>query len=489
MDHHHIAHWAQKLLVLYSTVAHYHHAAHHTYRRLALRSLDQLTPLVHRPRLDASPHLVSEYVDVRSRPGEVREVVEGEEWEGGEWAVEALEPLAGVLFHDSWAPFTEHERHVLAVTVDALHDWMRAMDDDETRHLHTHAAPPDAAHPPLVQHLHYKADRAAIAPPAPFDTANNLYTGALFRQYAQTYIEGGRYPRHIPPPANHSTLSCFRRLSFSPLYGTFARSAYDLHVWRERAMRHFGIARHERHYSHALLVPLLANHSSAYLPAPPHPLPPQSRIDHSTSATLSLMDCPPPRAVFVVRPDRFVTNLRDIVERVRERYNVVLEPVSVDASTPSAEQARLFAGAGLLLSAHSSQMVNVLFSGANSVMVEVSAEFYNLDFFQYARSVGVRFMYALGGRVLDRTDEGDGMRQCVAAIREQCGGAGGTGDAYCVERVYADSCEHNRHFFPNKGKAFEADIDAVERAVREGLKHLLHVCAGKWGNAQIAKWA
>ena len=487
VDQHHIAHWAQKLLVLYSTVAHYHHACHHTYRKLALSSLSQLTPLVHHPRLESTPSAVSEYVDVRGRAGEVREMVVGEQWEAGEWNVECMEPLTGIVFHDSWEPFTEHEQHILAITTEAMDDWMNALDDEETRHLHTNA-PADPTRPSRIHPLHRNADSAAITPPAAFSSVNNLYTGALFRQYPQSYIDGGQYPRHIPPPANHSTLSCFRRLSFSPLYGTFARSAYDLHVWRERAMRHFGIKRHEPHYSRSIVVPLLENHNSPYLPVPLHALPALSRIDHSMTSALSLMACPPPRAVFVTRPDRNVTNVAAIIARIQERYNLAIEVVTVDGRTASVEQAKLFAGAGLLLSAHSSQMVNVLFSGGNSVMVEVTAEFYNLDFFNYARSVGVRFMYALGGNIHGKEDEGDAMRACVTALRAQCGPvAAGGGDSYCVERVAREHCTEGRHF-PNKHKAFEADVDVVERAVREGLKHLMHSCHGKWGNALIAKW-
>ena len=491
VDQHHIAHWAQKLLVFYSTVAHYHHACHHSYRKLALASLDHLTPLLHHPRLEATPTAASEYVDARSRTGEVREVIEGERWEDGEWSVECMEPLTGIVFHDSWEPFSEHEQHILGITVDAMDDWMNAMDDEEIRHLHTHSQPsPSDTTPaaPRTHPLHPNADTAAITPPAPFSTANNLYTGALFRQYPQSYIDGRTHPTHIPPPANHSTLSCFRRLSFSPLYGTFARSAYDLHVWRERAMRHYGIERHQRHLSRSIVVPLLENHTSPYLPIPPYALPAMSRIDHSLASTLSLMACPPSRAVFVTRPDRAITNMQAIIDRIKEKYNVVIEPVEVNGHTPSAEQAKLFAGAGLLLSAHSSQMVNVLFSGDNSVMVEVTAEFYNADFFNYARSVGVRFLYAIGGTVVGWEEEGEAMRNCVKALRALCGGvAVGSGDSYCVERVAKVACTEQRNF-PNKHKAFEADVDAVERAVREGLKHLLHSCAGRWGQAQIAKW-
>ena len=491
MDQHHIAHWAQKMLVLYSTAAHYHHACHHSYHKLQLPNINTLTPLIFHPRLEATPTAASEYVDARGRLGEVREVVEGEQWEAGEWSVECMEPLTGVVFHDSWEPFTEHEQHIMAVTVEAMNDWMNALDDEEMQHIHT-LTQTDHTQPSRLQPLYRKAATAAITPPAPFSPANNLYTGALFRQYPQSYIDGGHYPRHIPPPANHSTLSCFRRLSFSPMYGTFARSAYDLHIWRERAMRHFGIDRHQQHYSRPVAIPLLANHSSAYLPMPFEPLPPFSRIDHSLSSALSLMSCPPTRAIFVTRPDRAVVNVQAIIDRIKDRYNIVIEPVSIDHTTPSVEQAKLFAGAGLLLSAHSSQMVNVLFSGSNSVMVEVTAEYYNIDFFNYARSVGVRFFYALGGLVVGneqtggKEDEGDAMRTCVRALRAMCGGKQG-GDSFCVESMAKLSCTERRQF-PNKHKAFEADVDAVERAVREGLKHLLHTCQGRWGDAQIAKW-
>ena len=485
--HHHIAHWAQKLLVAYTSLTHYSHACHHAYRRLALNgSLDRLTPLVHRARLEACVGCVAEYVDSGGRVGEV---VEGEVWESGVWGLECMEPVVGMVFHDTYEPVTEHMQHILAITVEAMQDSITGLDDSETQHPHTHQST-TTTNPPRIHHLYPPTTTTTTTttqPPPSFSTANNLYTNALFHTYPPNYHDR---PRDMPPPANHTVLSCFRRLSFSPLYGTFARSGYDLQGWRERAMRHYGIERHQPHYSRDILIPLQPSHNhttSPYLPHPLTPLPPAARVDHAVLATLTLMTCPPPRAVFVTRPDRAVVNLQAVVDRLRERFGVGVEAVSVDGSTPSAEQARLFAGAGLLLSAHSSQMVNVLFSGANSVMIEVTAEFYNVDFFNYARSVGVRFLYALGGTVSGWEDEGEAMRVCVKELKERCGSSSvaGSGDGYCVEGVAAEVCKEKRHF-PNKHKAFEADVDAVERSVREGLRHLMHACHGRWGNAQLA---
>ena len=153
----------------------------------------------------------------------------------------------------------------------------------------------------------------------------------------------------------------------------------------------------------------------------------------------------------------------------------------VSAATPSSEQAGLFAGAGLIIAAHSSQLINMVFSGVGQAIVEVTPELYNLDFAQYARGVGVHFRYAVGGEVEGWEDPGERMTGCLNAVRA-CKG----GDPWCVRKVRDEVCREDRHF-PNKHKPFKADLDAVERAVRQSLGHLLRHCYERWQQVQLTK--
>ena len=374
--------------------------------------------------------------------------VEGVRGEGG-WGLECLPPVASFILHDSWAPPQEHELHILNISFQALHDWQahtpHRRPSPRLAPLHSHPSPPLGPVPPLH-------------PPV-------VYADALFRQYPAGYAEGP-YRRDLPPPVNVSTLLCLARVSFSPMYGLLTESAYDWEYWRVAAMGHYGLPLHH-HPVPPLLVPRVA--------------PPVGVVGQlggevgGVEAAVALLACPPARAILVLRPDRMILNSEALIQRLYERFYLRVEAVTVDATTPSRDQAAMFAGAGLVLSAHSSQLINVLFSARGQAMVEVTAEFYNLDFAQYARGVGVHFRYAVGGEVEGGVEAGEKMAACVRGMRERCVG----GDPWCVERVRDEVCREERSF-PNKYRSFHADLDAVERAVRQSLGHVMRQCYERW---------
>ena len=165
---------------------------------------------------------------------------------------------------------------------------------------------------------------------------------------------------------------------------------------------------------------------------------------------------------------------------LKQRYNLLVSLVTVDGSTSSREQARIFSSAGLILSAHSSQMVNVVFAHQSAALVEVTGEYYNLDFARYATSVGVYFRYAIGGVFPDAYRPEDPlMRVCIDSLHA-C-----RGDNFCVGRRAERSCRQYTHF-PNKNKPYYANLTALDIAVRQALGHIMKHCYGKWQDVRLA---
>ena len=223
---HHIAHWAQKMLMLQATYAHYAHACRHGYRRSARGEREVQEELTE----DASNH------------GEAAQQHE-------EWAVECLPELSGVLCHDTFSPLTEHEANIYQITVDALQGWVQALGDDLSDHSHLPPAAIAARHV-LSLHLDVAASPAlpAALSPSFSPSTSTIYAADLFTVYPPAHLSDiDRWHRDLPPPVNTHILSCFARLSFSPMFGTFADNAYDVIQWRRQAMTHYGLRQHKQH--------------------------------------------------------------------------------------------------------------------------------------------------------------------------------------------------------------------------------------------------
>ena len=105
-----------------------------------------------------------------------------------------------------------------------------------------------------------------------------------------------------------------QRLSWSPHYGQFSTHSDDTVAFRSAAYARFG-------------------------------LPPVSR-------------CPPPQITFLYRHDRRVLNRDELVAWIEAEYRMPVVVATVNETTSSAEQVGLFARTGLMLSSHSSQLMN-----------------------------------------------------------------------------------------------------------------------------------
>ena len=230
-------------------------------------------------------------------------------------------------------------------------------------------------------------------------------------------------------------LTPIRRLSFTPHYGIFATHSDDTLHFRSSVYQHYG-------------------------------LPPVSR-------------CPPPQVTFLYRHDRGVINRDAIIGWLEAEFDVRVSVATVNESTPSAEQVGLFARTGLLLSSHSSQLMNVLFSQPGSAVVELAPALWNHDFAEYAHAMGVHFQYALGGEADPASPLRDAQPlhdDCVAKL-SACNGF-----AHCVMREEGKCLAGRRA--TNKNLAFIANLTAVQTAVRNAMAHLDWLCDGQF----TAKW-
>jgi len=176
-----------------------------------------------------------------------------------------------------------------------------------------------------------------------------------------------------------------------------------------------------------------------------------------------------------------------------------IDVVVLHSSTPSLEQASLFASAGLLLSSHGAQLSNLLFSPPHGVVIEVEAEYISSDYPRFARNAGVRLIQAIGGTVPAEA-EAEQERQRAASSRVRRGQAPPpaphmrhsfapfsslldatcSGDSVCAlgrlpEFPLLDHVTPDR-----KDVDFVADLGNLERAIRQAIAHLNWACREEW---------
>lgn len=172
------------------------------------------------------------------------------------------------------------------------------------------------------------------------------------KKAAQEEAHNQQLANHQPTRSDASHFQCFNRVSFTPHYGVFSTHPDDTIKFREAVYSHFA-------------------------------LPPPTR-------------CPPKRVALLYRHNRGILNKDEIRTMLKKEFDLDMEFVTIDENSSSETQVSLFASTGLMLSSHSSQMINVLFSPPGAAMVEIAPEFYNADFAEYANGMGIFFQYALG---------------------------------------------------------------------------------------------
>ena len=144
------------------------------------------------------------------------------------------------------------------------------------------------------------------------------------------------------PASSSQSPVCFKRLSLAPPYGIFAFSS-SLDTARFRI--------------------------SSYM--------------HLKLQNTVFERCPSPTAVLIFRENRRMANEADVVALMKSIIHRDVSVASISGSSSFASQASLFAVNGLIVSTHSSQLVNVMFTHANAAMIEITPEYYNSDFSEY----------------------------------------------------------------------------------------------------------
>jgi len=181
--------------------------------------------------------------------------------------------------------------------------------------------------------------------------------------------------------------------------------------------------------------------------------------------------CAPRRVVLLRREDRKILNTSKIALYLKEKFNKTLEYVTITGRNTSRAQIETFSSFGLMISSHSSQLVNMVFSHPSSVIIEVAPEFYNADFGEYAHGMGLRFQYAIGGAVpgavIDKAE-----RVCASQL-SKC-----LGDSHCFLHQRF-TCTGGRKICC-KNRDFNANIPAVQIAIDNAIEHLNFRCQGKW---------
>ena len=226
--------------------------------------------------------------------------------------------------------------------------------------------------------------------------------------------------------------TCFKRLSWTPHYGHYGHALSDTAALRQAALKRANVTSTHR--------------------------------------------CPPAKALIVIRAEnRRIINLPAVVALL-DKYGIAYDQATITAATPSAEQAALFRNHGLILSVHSSQLANVVFAPLNSVVIEMSPEFFNPDFAQYATEMGLNYFYALGGEIeKPEKNTEPSIESCNAALL-QCR----TGHFSCVYEFMHKNCPNiNKHFL-NKDKDFSVNVTSLENALMGAFSHLNWLCYGHW---------
>ncbi|KAJ3018063.1 UNVERIFIED_CONTAM: hypothetical protein HDU68_011343 [Siphonaria sp. JEL0065] len=170
--------------------------------------------------------------------------------------------------------------------------------------------------------------------------------------------------------------------------------------------------------------------------------------------------CPPNRIAIITRSTgmglRKIMNLPQLLKLLRKLTNNSME---IDIISPSekntlAEQARMFSSYGILISSHSSQLTNLVFAHANSVVIELSPIYKRA--FRHLVSLSKRFDELIVGKGGNKSLACDFDRM-VTEMEFRCG-------LTQEEHVLLSRADYVVHM-----KRFRV-------AVEEGLNQLKSVC-------------
>ena len=106
-------------------------------------------------------------------------------------------------------------------------------------------------------------------------------------------------------------------------------------------------------------------------------------------------------AIFLMRNEgngrRAVINAQEIIDYTKRKFGINLQVQYINSSTLPHEQARMFNTADLIVSSHSSQMFNMVFSRFDTTIVELIPKFYSGAFAYRAPRFGLNYHVCEGG--------------------------------------------------------------------------------------------
>lgn len=418
VSHHHIAHWAQKLMIFQSIWQHH--------RTLDGR-LPALTGLVFHDT-SATPPLEEHLLNIFNISMEAALAFR----DNGEWRHPAL-----------WKGEDSREQ------MDAILDPEKGRliwHDDLVSGRYATSKPLDACKAPDSCLLPNPAWRAALEALPADGVKTSEVNGVATKEpvWPITDATGQKIPRTLSDPSVHT---CFARLSMSPMYGILSLDPKDADAFRAATAKLMG----------------------------------------TVAPATGTRTCPPKRAILLTRSDRKILNVAELRAWMQQEYRIDLELHEVTGRNTSKEQIALFGTTGLILSSHSSQLINVLFSHPGQSLVEITPEFYNVDFAAYAHALGLNFNYALGGAIPRdaREDAGQSkdytyvddplMVECTSGLLAACP----TGDSWCLIQQSPALCSRIIQW-PNKQMNFYANMTAIKLAVQSSMAHIEDRCFGKW---------
>jgi hypothetical protein len=498
-DHHHyfalhgrvashdIYHWSEKLLHMQAALQHF----------AQIRELTWLTE-------DATGS--SEGYDVarllfppipRSSPSYIRESYAATDSDAdfspitGERLFARDPPFTGLVFPDSHSDVSEHELTMMRMSVlsgfgsgNLMARGLLSENETFSRRIQSHAEETGEQRAQRVQ----RVLRGAY-----------IGTHLLFRDD----LEGGHsrtdLPRLVAEESTEESLhragilsqkqpwsTCFSRLTFSPTVGAFTSHTQDLVQWRENALQHLGIMGVNSNFPRSLAPEHVGRGRLADMSEEEEEMSVPTEGASSAASMPStiaaprerrrISACPGRRVLFLTGPSRSILNRDALLDAIRARYRGVrIDVASMDDTTPSQQQAELFASAGMIMGSHSPMWMNTVFMHPGACVIEVSPYYWSDS--DASGGAGVMFRYAFGGDVvapsMDEMEREEHI-ECIRALKETCQGDGG-----CIHRARCNRCKRGRSTSEQHAD-FHADTTEVARQVHGCVQHLNWQCYGEW---------
>ena len=481
---HHIAHWSQKLILFQSIFQH---------ARIFYQPSIEADDRAHRrlPNSDA-----------------------------------ILPPLTGIVFQDTDSKTSDHEETILQLAIQAavgpysqayIEEMIAekyndgngnarfvvdAPSDDAVRRSH-HAKTQTVIRqnlPPFVTKKHWKDESSKVIWMDDLVKRKYVTSKAPLTEGSPISMTSvnSKSISHSDP---NSDYTCFKRLTYTPDYGVLTLHPQDTRRWRRLMTEHF-LRRQADHRRHAAQMNYRIDIEHA-------------NSAHSTPLTHyaahASQSCPPRRITLLYRSNRRILNYRQVMDMLASKFNLQwsdpfassssgsspmsgnrfasdympqLQYVTIDEKSSSLDQYKLFSSTGLLLSSHSSQLVNLLFSHVNSGVIEITPEFYNIDFARYGHGMGIdNYHYMLGGAELQPDPSinngllgvNKAMTSCVNRLNSECHGRGD-----CILERWWSMCPPNPSN-TNKHLSFTLiDLKRLESLIDESVAKIESFCNNEW---------